>query len=59
MAVAIWDHEPDADALLARRVARGWTPRPTVTRDGDVVLGHAACLADGGTNHESRGGHER
>ena len=41
MAVAIWDHEPDADALLACRVARGWTPRPTATRDGDVILGHA------------------
>jgi hypothetical protein len=53
MAVAIWDHEPDADALLARRIARGWTPRPTATRDGDVILGHAACLAERRRDHET------
>jgi hypothetical protein len=53
MAVVIWDHEPDADALLARRMARGWTPRPTATRDGDVILGHAACLVGG--SHPVRG----
>jgi hypothetical protein len=43
MAVAIWDHRPTADELLAARLARGWVPTPTATRDGDVVLGHAAC----------------
>jgi hypothetical protein len=42
MAVAIWDHEPSADELLARRLERGWTPTPSATRDGDVVLGFAA-----------------
>jgi hypothetical protein len=42
MAVAIRDHEPDADALLARRLEQGWQPRPTATIDGDVVLGFAA-----------------
>jgi hypothetical protein len=26
-------------------VARGWLPTPTGTRDGDRVLGHAACVA--------------
>jgi hypothetical protein len=44
-AVAVWDHEPTADELLDRRVARGWSPLPSATRDGSVVLGHAACLA--------------
>ena len=47
MAVAIWDHRPDADALLARRLARGWIPRPTATRAGPVILGHAACAPGG------------
>jgi hypothetical protein len=44
MAVAIWDHRPDADELLAARVARGWRPTPTSTKDGEVVMGHASCL---------------
>jgi hypothetical protein len=44
MAVAIWDHRPTADELLAARVARGWQPTATDTRDGPQVLGHAACL---------------
>lgn len=43
-AVALWDHEPTADELLARRIAAGWAPTPTATREGAVVLGHAACL---------------
>lgn len=42
MAVAIWDHEPDPDALLAKRLERGWRPRASEMRDGDVILGHAA-----------------
>jgi hypothetical protein len=44
-AVAVWDHCPTADELLDARVARGWAPTPTGTRDGPVILGHAACLA--------------
>ncbi|MCA9638168.1 MAG: hypothetical protein KC420_19200 [Myxococcales bacterium] len=48
MAVAIWDHRPSADALLAARVEAGWRPTPTATRGGDVVLGHAACLLSKG-----------
>lgn len=43
-AVAVWDHRPSADALLAARVEAGWQPTPTATRDGDVIMGHAACL---------------
>jgi hypothetical protein len=30
--------------LLAERLAMGWTPTPTMTNEGDVVMGHAACL---------------
>ncbi len=44
MAVAIWDHRPTADELLAARLERGWEPVPTDTREGPKVLGHAACL---------------
>jgi hypothetical protein len=43
VAVATWDHRPTADELLQARLARGWEPTPTATRDGDLILGHAAC----------------
>jgi hypothetical protein len=42
-AVAVWDVLPTADELLNVRVERGWVPIPTATRDGQVILGHAAC----------------
>jgi hypothetical protein len=42
-AVAVWDHCPTADELLEARLARGWAPTPTGTRDGPKILGHAAC----------------
>jgi len=44
-AVAVFAHRPDAAELLSARVAAGWRPTPTATRDGDQVLGYAACLA--------------
>jgi hypothetical protein len=44
VAVAAWDRAPSADELLERRLAAGWTPTPTALREGDVILGHAACL---------------
>ncbi len=40
-AVAVWDHEPSADELLDARVASGWTPTPTSTVHGEVIMGHA------------------
>jgi hypothetical protein len=40
----VWDHRPTADELLAARVAAGWQPVPTSTRDGDVVMGFACKL---------------
>ena len=43
-AVAVWDHAPSDAELLAARVAEGWEPTPTATREGDVVLGCAACM---------------
>ena len=46
MAVAIWDHKPDPAELLERRLARGWTPMPTATTEGEVILGYAACLVN-------------
>jgi hypothetical protein len=45
-AVAVWPHRPTPAELLEARVARGWAPTATATRDGDRVLGYAACLVD-------------
>jgi hypothetical protein len=42
LGVTLWDHEPTADELLSHRLASGWLPTPTATRDGQVVLGYAA-----------------
>ncbi|HVG63786.1 MAG TPA: hypothetical protein VNA24_34800 [Hyalangium sp.] len=42
-AVSVWDHKPTADELLDARMASGWAPTPTSTREGDQILGHAAC----------------
>ena len=41
----MWDRTPDAAALLADRVARGWAPLPSPLVTGPQVLGYAACLA--------------
>ena len=46
-AVAVFDHQPDAAELLAARLARGWHPTPSHLRDGDRVLGYAACAVTG------------
>jgi hypothetical protein len=47
-AVAVWDHEPDAGELLEARLERGWTPTPSALREGERVLGYAACLVGAG-----------
>ncbi|HEX9101800.1 MAG TPA: hypothetical protein VF997_06335 [Polyangia bacterium] len=39
----MWEQRPSADELLQARLARGWQPTPTETRDGPQILGHAAC----------------
>lgn len=44
MAVAIWPSLPSADELLSARLARGWTPTPSLLREGEKVLGYAACM---------------
>jgi len=43
-AVAVWAGRPSPDELLAARLERGWAPTTTATDEGDVILGHAACL---------------
>ncbi|MGH9856900.1 MAG: hypothetical protein ACRD4B_03550 [Acidobacteriota bacterium] len=43
-AIAIWDHRPTADELLTVRLNEGWRPTPSKLKDGDRVIGHAACL---------------
>jgi hypothetical protein len=40
----VWDHRPDADELLAARVARGWRPTASELQGGARVLGHACKL---------------
>ena len=43
-AVAVWDHVPSAEELLDARLIDGWRPRPSMLKDGDRVVGHAACV---------------
>jgi hypothetical protein len=43
-AVAVWDKHPTADELLQRRIEMGWKPKPSQTKDGEKIEGHAACL---------------
>lgn len=45
-AVAVWEHKPSAEEILAARVARGWQPTPTSLKDGAKILGFAACLSE-------------
>jgi hypothetical protein len=40
----VWDPAPTAKELLDARLARGWKPTPTATREGDRILGFAACV---------------
>ena len=47
MAVAIWDHRPTAAEILDRRVASGWAPTASALKDGQRVLGYAACVVSG------------
>jgi hypothetical protein len=43
MAVAIWDHRPPAAEILERRLSHGWTPTASALKEGERVLGYAAC----------------
>ncbi len=43
-AVAVWKYQPNADELLQFRLQQDWKPTPSSLKDGDKVLGHAACL---------------
>jgi hypothetical protein len=42
-AVAVFDFQPTADELLRFRLANGWQPTASSLKDGDRILGHAAC----------------
>ena len=46
-AVAVFDHQPDAAELLARRLERGWRPTPSALKVGERILGYAACTVTG------------
>jgi hypothetical protein len=43
-AVAVWDHIPTPDELLKVRLEEGWQPRPSLLKEGDLIVGHAACV---------------
>jgi len=43
-AVAVWDKLPSAQDLLDARLASGWQPTPSHLKDGEQVLGFAACV---------------
>ena len=43
-AVAVWDHVPSAKELLDSRLKNGWSPRPSMLKEGDRVVGHAVCI---------------
>jgi hypothetical protein len=45
-AVAVWRVRPDADELLRFRIENGWQPTPSSLKDGDKILGHAACAIE-------------
>ena len=42
---SVWPHQPTPAELLRARLAAGWSPTPTALREGDRILGYAACLA--------------
>ena len=42
-AVAVWDHLPSADEILKVRLEAGWIPTPSMLKESDEILGHAAC----------------
>jgi hypothetical protein len=46
-AVAVWNHHPSPQELLEARLARNWRPTATATREGEQVLGYAACVIKG------------
>ena len=43
----MWDERPTAEMLLAARLAAGWRPTPTDTKDGPVVMGYACRVTPG------------
>jgi hypothetical protein len=43
-AVAVWNHLPSAKEILDARRKAGWSPRPSILKAGDRVVGHAACV---------------
>ncbi|MFL5620246.1 MAG: hypothetical protein ACJ79A_17850 [Gemmatimonadaceae bacterium] len=40
----MWNHRPVAAELLGDRIGRDWRPTPSRLRDGERVLGYAACV---------------
>lgn len=53
-AVAVFDHAPTAAELLEARLARGWRPTASALKEGELVLGYAACVVS--ADHGARRG---
>jgi hypothetical protein len=49
-AVAVWDFQPSATELLEFRLKQGWKPTPSRLKEGDRILGHAACAVEKGND---------
>jgi hypothetical protein len=45
-AVAVWNFRPSAAELLRFRLANGWQPTASSLKEGDRVLGYAACILE-------------
>jgi hypothetical protein len=45
-AVAVWKHQPTANEILKVRLKNGWKPTVSPLKEGDQILGYAACLSD-------------
>jgi hypothetical protein len=43
----VLDSRPTAQSLLDARLAAGWVPTPTATRDGPQILGYACRVPPG------------
>jgi len=45
-AVAVWSFRPRAEEILQTRLENGWKPVPSSLKDGDRILGYAACMIE-------------
>ena len=56
-AVAVWETKPTPRELLDARLARGWRPMASALKDGERVLGFAACVVSAEHQRRQSGPH--